>query len=89
MRWPTAGGVTELLGGADEAPVAGGGLEEAQAFERGKVEHGEGRGGQLVKSDYVIPHPRVGDKLGRRGGAARRPEHGASFSPACGALGLA
>ena len=35
-------GDAELLGGADEAPVAGGGLEEAQAFERGKVEHGEG-----------------------------------------------
>ena len=32
----------ELLAGQHEALVAGGGLAESQAFERGKVEHGEG-----------------------------------------------
>ena len=35
-------GDAELLAGQHEALVAGGGLEEAQAVERGKVEHGEG-----------------------------------------------
>ena len=32
-------GDAKLLGGADEALVAGGGLEEAQAFERGQEQH--------------------------------------------------
>ena len=36
------GGDAELLAGQHEALVAGGGLEEAQAVERGRVEHGEG-----------------------------------------------
>ena len=36
------GGDAELLAGQHEALVAGGGLEEAQAVERGKVEHGDG-----------------------------------------------
>ena len=36
------GGNPELLAGQHEALVAGGGLEEAQAVERGQVEHGEG-----------------------------------------------
>ena len=37
-----AAGDAELLAGQHEALVAGGGLEEVQAVERGKVEHGEG-----------------------------------------------
>ena len=36
------GGYPELLAGSHEALVPGGGLEEAQAVERGKVEHGDG-----------------------------------------------
>ena len=32
-------GDAKLLGGADEALVTGGGLEEAQAFERGQEQH--------------------------------------------------
>ena len=36
------GGHPELLAGEHEALVAGGGLEEAQAVERGQVEHGDG-----------------------------------------------
>ena len=36
------GGDLELLAGQHEALVAGGGLEEAQAVERGQMEHGEG-----------------------------------------------
>ena len=36
------GGDAELLAGQHEALVAGGGLEEAQAVERGQVEHGDG-----------------------------------------------
>ena len=36
-------GYAELLGGADEAPVAGGGLEEAQAVERRQGNHESGR----------------------------------------------
>ena len=36
------GGDVELLAGQHEALVPGGSLEEAQAFERGKVEHGDG-----------------------------------------------
>ena len=43
MRWATAAAVTpELLAGQHEALVAGGGFEEAQAVERGQMEHGEG-----------------------------------------------
>ncbi len=37
-------GDAELLGGADEAPVAGGGFEEAQAVEGRQGYHGFGRG---------------------------------------------
>ena len=37
-------GDAELLGGADEAPVPGGGLEEAQAVEGRQGYHGFGRG---------------------------------------------
>ena len=37
-------GDAELLGGADEAPVPGGGLEEAQAVEGRQGNHGCGRG---------------------------------------------
>ena len=36
------GGDPELLAGQHEALVPGGGLEEAQAVERGQMEHGEG-----------------------------------------------
>ena len=37
-----AGGGAVLLAGQHEALVAGGGFEEAQAVERGQLEHGEG-----------------------------------------------
>ena len=37
-------GDAELLGGADEAPVPGGGFEEAQAVEGRQGYHGFGRG---------------------------------------------
>ena len=44
MRWATAGGGdAELLAGQHEALVAGGGLEEAQAVERGQGNHESGR----------------------------------------------
>ena len=36
------GGDAELLAGLHEVLVPGGGLEEAQAVERGQMEHGEG-----------------------------------------------
>ena len=44
------GGDLELLAGQHEALVAGGGLEEAQAVERGQMEHGEGPEGPVGKT---------------------------------------
>ena len=44
-------GDAKLLGGADEALVTGGGLEEAQAFERGLC-HWDNRTIQHGKSSY-------------------------------------
>ena len=57
------GGDVELLAGQHEALVPGGGLEEAQAFERGKVEHGDGPEGALwqnvIMSSQHIRAPRA------------------------------
>ena len=41
-------GDPEPGGGAGEALVAGGGLEEAQAFERGQEQHGSDTSGRVV-----------------------------------------
>ena len=53
------GGDAEFLPRLGEALVAGGGLEEAQAFERGEVEHGEGPEGVLWKNVIMSSHIRA------------------------------
>ena len=50
------GGNAELLAGQHEALVAGSGLEEAQAFERGKVKHGEDPVGVRWQNAIISSH---------------------------------
>ena len=65
-------GDAELLGGADEALMAGGGLEEAQAFERGRSSTLKNLSGEAACSGQyatVSSHIlRCGGKRGRFGG---------------------
>ena len=68
------GGDAELLAGKDEALVPGGGLEESQAFERGKVQHGEGPDEALWQNSIMPSH--IGASHASRGGAAEPPGRG-------------
>ena len=64
------GGDAELLAGQHEALVPGSGLEEAQAFERRKVEHGEGPGEARWENVTMSSHIRA---LQASSGAAAPP----------------